>query len=301
MIKPFIILIVISMLLFSGFLLLDGVIYQTFTSVPGAPDITNRNFLVIAHRGASAEAPENTLAAFKKAAEAGVDVIELDVHLSADGVPVVIHDARADRTTSLKGLVSSFTAEELSAADAGSWFGQAFAGEPVPSLATVLQQVKGHHKWLVELKNDSEGNLYPLLSQKVAEVLAETGHTRQAMVQAFDSRYLYQLHDLDTGLQLQKLVVAEWPVAGVYFDTSFKAGSLEKEPFFMAVNPFYRSLTRSKIERAHRRGVKVFPYTVNIERDMRKLLAMGVDGIITNYPATLLKLRNEINRQGQSR
>src|SRR5687767_9211054 len=96
---------------------------------------------IFAHRGSSKDCPENTMAAFKKAYQDGADGIELDVQLSKDGIPVIIHDEKLDRTTNKKGNVFSYAYNELTKADAGSWFSKTFAGEPVPSLQELLEWI----------------------------------------------------------------------------------------------------------------------------------------------------------------
>lgn len=113
--------------------------------------------LVIAHRGASGRAPENTLASFEQAIAIGVDGIELDVHLTRDGQLVIIHDQNLARTTDGQGLVHEHTLAELKALDAGSWFGPAFAGERIPTLEEVLVRVAGRVPLQVEIKGRTEG------------------------------------------------------------------------------------------------------------------------------------------------
>jgi glycerophosphoryl diester phosphodiesterase len=124
--------------------------------------------LVVAHRGATDRAPENTLAAFEAAAEGGADVIELDVQLTADGVPVVLHDERLDRTTPASGAVRTYTWEKIRSLDAGSWYSPAFAGEPIPRLDDVVAWASDHDALLlVELKTS------PVYDLATADALAK--------------------------------------------------------------------------------------------------------------------------------
>jgi len=128
------------------------------------------NFVLIAHRGFSAQAPENTIAAFDLAIESGYTDIEFDIQLSKDGVPVVFHDFTVDRTTNGKGRVDAHTFDELQALDAGSWFDASFAGQHIPSLKEILLIYRGRANIHIELKS-----IEPDMPLKVAELLASTG------------------------------------------------------------------------------------------------------------------------------
>ena len=111
--------------------------------LPELPTDNGDGFIVIAHRGASAYAPENTLSSFRLAVEMKAEMMELDVSLSKDGIPVVIHDETVNRTTDANGAVSDFTVDELKVLETGAWFSEDFAGEPFPTLKEVLSEVKG--------------------------------------------------------------------------------------------------------------------------------------------------------------
>jgi glycerophosphoryl diester phosphodiesterase len=155
---------------------------------------------LIAHRGWSGMAPENTIAAIKKAIE-NDDVmgIEIDVHLTKDDVPVVIHDDKIDRTTNGRGYIRDFTLEEIRQFDAGSWFGNDFIGEKVPTLSEVLELCKGKKKILIELKQ--KGNHYELLEEKVVELIKEKNMYQEAIAISFDHRSLRKIKDLDKNIQ----------------------------------------------------------------------------------------------------
>lgn len=143
----------------------------TFSIISGGDTDESRNKIMnIAHRGASGYAPENTLAAFDKAVEMQADYIEIDVQLSKDDLPVIIHDDTLDRTTNGTGNVSAYTLEELRSLDAGSWFDKKYAGEKIPSLNEVLEMYGEKINILIELKSPE---LYPGVEEKVAEALAK--------------------------------------------------------------------------------------------------------------------------------
>ncbi len=129
-----------------------------------------KRITLVAHRGYSSQAPENTQAALMMAIDQGYKDIEFDVQLTKDGVPVIIHDTTVDRTTNGKGALTDYTYDELKQLDAGSWFNPHYAGQTVPSLLEVLESLKGKARLHIELKKD-----YPDLPAKVAELLQTTG------------------------------------------------------------------------------------------------------------------------------
>ncbi len=255
--------------------------------------VTKQDFVVIAHRGASAYAPENTLPAFEKALEMKADWIELDLHASKDGMAIVIHDASLERTTSGQGLVKEKTWEELSGLDAGQWFEEEFKGTKIPSLPEVLQQVNGKAKLLIELKVDEQGNIYPDLVNKVAQDIADAEAHEWCILQAFNSEYLEEIKNRQLKTEYHKLIVDEFSPLPIYVDEGVKWGYLPDNLGFQALNPYYVTLTPGRIQALHRKGLKVFPYTVNDVADMRLLLNWGVDGLITNYPDKAMELKNK--------
>jgi glycerophosphoryl diester phosphodiesterase len=152
---------------------------STTTSDPVKPSMTRPR--IVAHRGASHDAPENTLAAFHRAWDAGVECVELDVHLTSDGVPVIIHDADTKRTTGKPGKVAAQTLAELRALDAGSWKSAAFAGERIPTLAEALATIPNGRTMFVEIKTGPE------TVPPVAKVIREATPTgAKIALQAFD-------------------------------------------------------------------------------------------------------------------
>ncbi|HZG73487.1 MAG TPA: glycerophosphodiester phosphodiesterase family protein, partial [Chondromyces sp.] len=145
-------------------------------------------------------APENTLIAIKKAIENdGIIGIEIDVHLTKDEVPVVMHDDKIDRTTNGTGYIRDFSLEEIRQFDAGSWFGDDFIGEKVPTLSEVLDLCKGKKKVWIELKQT--GNRYERLEEKVAELIQEKNMHHEVIVISFDHRSLRKIKELDETIQ----------------------------------------------------------------------------------------------------
>lgn len=235
--------------------------------------------LVIAHRGTPAEAPENTMAGFRRALDLGTDGLEFDVHLSRDGEPVVCHDEQLDRTTNGHGFLKDYTLEELRRLDAGSWFDPGFKGERLPTAREVLALAADRGAFVnVELKSGIV--LYPGLEAKVAALLAEFGLTGRAIVSSFNHYSLVALMRLapqiKTGLLYEAGLYEPWVYA-----RHVGAGALH--PYFPGVFP-------ELVAGAHAAGLLVNPWTVDEPEHLRAMIAAGVDGIITNRPERLIEL-----------
>jgi glycerophosphoryl diester phosphodiesterase len=239
---------------------------------------------IIAHRGASGYAPENTLPAFELALSMGADILELDVHLSADGHLVVMHDADLARTTGVKGAIASSHWEALSQLDAGSWYGENFAGTKIPELQQVLAMAKGKAQVLIELKNDTKNRPYPGLADAVIATLDRLEAWEMCIIQSFEPFYLRDIHQKRQEAVLHHLIVAYFSPLPIYFDTHLRWGKLFRATYCQAINPFYKSLSKGKIALWKNNGLGLFTYTVNQEAQMRKLLGWGVDGLITDFP-----------------
>jgi glycerophosphoryl diester phosphodiesterase len=248
-------------------------------------------FTVIAHRGASKDAPENTLAAFRKALSIGADWIELDVHLSKDGQVAVVHDPLLGRTVAGAGSIRKKSWQDLATLDAGSWFDPSFAGEKIPSLAQVLQLVQGQAKLLIEIKVDENNELYEGLVEAVLQDIAQHQAQDWCILQSFDTGYLTQIAALNKQIAYHKLMVADLAPLPAYIDTGWKLGWLDRKQGYQALNPYYPTLTPEKIATCHEQGLKVYPYTIDDPRAMALLVKWGVDGIITNDPAAALALQ----------
>ncbi|MGD2027419.1 MAG: glycerophosphodiester phosphodiesterase family protein [Anaerolineales bacterium] len=231
--------------------------------------------LIIAHRGASAHAPENTLAAFRLAQEQGAEGVELDVHLSADGQVVVIHDNDISRTTNGRGLVHNLTLSEIRRLDAGQ-------GETVPTLDEVLDLIKDRILINIELKGFS--STARALPEEVLTLVQGSGLGDKIIYSSFDPRMLLRIRrrtpEAKTGLLL--LPGALGTLFRVILTTMARPTSLH--PHYSAVNPAF-------IRRAHRKRRAVVCYTVNEPEDIRRLDALGVDGIITDDPALARQTR----------
>ena len=250
--------------------------------------------LVIAHRGYSELAPENTGPAFELALQAGADLVEVDYRHSKDHQLVVIHDADLDRTTDARRhwrrrriKVAAKTAAEIQELDAGSWFDAKYAETRVPLLSEALDQI------------DSKGSGVPLIERKAGDAatcaafLRERKLINRVIVQAFDWQYLKAFHELEprqvlAALGPPSLLAGGRNPAGIFRRLNAKwLDELQRAGAKVVV--WNARVPKRAVRAAHERGLKVWVYTINNVRAARRLLASGVDGIITNNPALIWK------------
>lgn len=234
------------------------------------------SYKLIAHRGASSEAPENTSAAIKRALEIGVDYIELDVHLSQDGHPIVIHDAVLGRTTrGAEGKrISELTLAEIKKLDAGSWFSEAHAGEVIPTLDEILKIPRGDTGLMIEIKR---GHLaFERLNAAVLKSMrAAVIQKSPLLLGSFSAALLYHMHAEDPNLSL----------AGIVEDINLLS-SFQPLPLKRMVL-WYKLINPALVNTLHEEGQEVWAFTVDDLEVAKFLLSIGVDGIITNKPQYL--------------
>ena len=247
----------------------------------------------IAHRGASGHAPEHTVAAFDRAVELGAEYLEFDVQLTSDGVPVVIHDLTSQRT--LRGLpnhdmISNLTHTQLAGADAGSWFNEAnparahpdFVGQPVLTLAGVLERYRHLAKFAIELKSRDDVNNG--IEWRVLRTLADyglLGNRGRAVIMSLSPVSPQRLHSLAPGMELVQLFYEHEGPAEI-------GGRLQQVRRYAAgIGPHYTQVTGDLVEAAHDERLYVWTWAVNHSTEMRRLLDAGVDGIITDYAERL--------------
>lgn len=234
--------------------------------MPGRP-------LVIAHAACKGHAPENTLAGVRAALALGVDAIEVDVHCTADGVPVLIHDATVDRTTDGSGAVAALTLAELRRLDAGvRAFNGRFAGEHIPTLAEALDLTRGHCLLVVEVKA-------PGIEREVLSVLRPAAD--DVMVWSFFPEVVTRVRELAPAVPCALLSpTLEGRPPEELLRTALQAHQ-------QAVAVHHSSVDQELVRRAARRGLSVFAWTADEPAEQRRLLAAGVAGIVTNYPDRL--------------
>ncbi len=240
--------------------------------------------VIFAHRGASAHAPENTLAAFELALAQGADAIELDVKLSADGQVVVIHDATVDRTTGARGKVKDLKLADLRALDAGSFFGARFGGEKIPLLSEVFEAVGKRTLINVELTNYNSPRDH--LVESVCMLIKQFNLQKRVLFSSFFASNLSKarsyLPEVPCGLLALNGIAGAWPRS---FGFAFGR--------YAALHPYLSDVTLQQVSRVHRLKGRVHVWTVNAEADMRRLFGWGVDGIFTDDPALALQVRGE--------
>lgn len=238
-----------------------------------------RSWLRIAHRGASAHAPENTLAAFRRAVEIGTDAVEMDVHVTADGHVVVLHDATLDRTTNGSGAVAERSLAEVQSVDAGSWFDAVFAGERIPTLHEVLDFLPEEVLAVVEVKADAA-------TLPTVEILRERNRLDDAVLISFLPEVLRLARWFEPRLPMSLLI-------GRVLDiSSSRANALAMLWAAQAcgtslLDLHWRLATPEVVEIIHRRGGSVWTWTVDDPTTLQNLLEADVDGIASNYPERL--------------
>lgn len=243
--------------------------------------LTLPNPLVIAHRGYSAACPENTISAFNAAADSGAHMIELDVSLSADRQPVVIHDDTVDRTTSGSGAVDALTLQQMERLDAGSWFDPKFHRERIPTLARVLDDVQGRLMVNVEIKPSAfePHRSADSVEKQVLDLIDAREMRNDIIVSSFEWRILETIREMDSHIALGLL--SDRPA-----DDNLRHWYTRIDGY--SWHPDSRVLTRSDVDAFHKLGAKVFPYAVENEADAQRILAMGVDGLIVDDPSWVL-------------
>lgn len=256
------------------------------TEIDPLPPITIRQpgetGVVVGHRGNSSVAPENTMPAFVSTTRAGADYFEIDIHLSKDGVPVVIHDGTVDRTTDGTGAVADMTLDEIRALDAGSWFSTAFTGTKVPTFDEVLTYVAGGG---ADVVIEYKGDWSIEDTQLTVDMIEAAGVENKVFAQSFSTMSVANFATVAPDLPVG------WLTGGI--DTAII--STAEQIGADAVNP--SAATAESVALAHDAGLGVFVWTQDNPDAWAALTAMGVDGIITNRPDAL---RGWIQRYNQA-
>lgn len=236
--------------------------------------------LNISHRGFSGYYPENTMVAFRKAIEAGCDGIETDLHMTKDGVIVICHDETIDRTTNGTGFICDYTYNELCEFDAGIKFSREFEGEKIPNIDEFLDYVMDKNLLInLELKNDMIP--YSELEKKVIDKVYEFGVEKNVILSSFNHYSMIRVKEYDKNIKTGLLYTA----------ILYKAHEYIKTVGADALHPFFSSVMNKKIVTdIKKNGIIINAYTVNEKEYMERLIELGIDGIITNYPNKLKKI-----------
>lgn len=254
--------------------------------------------LIIAHRGASASAPENTFAAFQKAFEDGADGIELDVRLAKDGVPVVFHDPTLKRLAKIEARIADFTAQELNNIDVGSWFNEKypakadgkFSAETIPTFTQLLDFLSGYKNLIyVELKGETDE--IPRLAETVCNLLRQTNLLPNVIIKSFNLN----------GVKLVKQILPEVRTAALFEPTILMI--LQKKKLILEeavdcradeLSVHYSLATRKFVRRATEQNLPVTIWTTDNPAWVKRASTRGINAIITNNPALLLTERRNL-------
>ncbi|HLR35897.1 MAG TPA: glycerophosphodiester phosphodiesterase [Tissierellales bacterium] len=240
--------------------------------------------LIIAHRGASFYAPENTLISYKKAVEMEADAIEIDVHRSKDGHLVVCHDEKVDRTTNGIGYIRDLNLEEIKKLDAGSWFDEKYTNMKIPLLEEVLQFVKEQSILLnIELKNGPI--FYDNIEEDLIRIIKIYKLEEKVLISSFNHYSLLKMKmlapDIKTGILYIGGMVSPWEYA--------------KKLHADAIHPLFYTINEEIVTESIENGISVNPFTVNGEKELMLVYKFGVSGIITDRPDVAKNIINSVN------
>lgn len=247
--------------------------------------------LIIGHRGASASAPENTLAAFRLALENGADGIEFDVRLTADGVPVVIHDDNLQRTGATRKRVSDLSLAELKQIDVGSWFSRSFAAERIPTLEELMKLVDGSSAILyLEMKSDPAQ--LPQLVNACCTALKGSSLKNRVIVECFNLEGIAKVKKVDPELKTAALFEPQ-PFARRLLTSGRRMVEQTRAVGAEQIALHYRLASARVVATAKNHGLEVAVWTVGEGKWIQRAAKMGIVSLITNDPATMVRQRNE--------
>ncbi len=259
---------------------------EKFPDTPAGRLCAADRLLIIGHRGNAAHAPENTLVSFQQAVKAGADLVELDYYVTSDGEQVCFHDKELDRTTDAprvlkkKGLkIGDVTLADLQQLDAGAWYNAQYRGTKVPTLAEAIELINSRSVTLIEHKLGS--------AELCVKLLREMDVAEKVVVQSFDWDYIAEVHRLAPEIAVVAL-------GGKDF-TKEKLDAIEKTGA-MGLGWDQKYIGKEDIAAAHARGFKIWVYTVNKPARAKQLIEAGIDGLISDDPATLIDLRKQLKK-----
>jgi glycerophosphoryl diester phosphodiesterase len=257
--------------------------------------ITQSNHIKnIAHRGASVYAPEHTIAAYKLGQQLKGDYLEIDLQMTKDGHLIAMHDETLNRTTNGKGLVKEHTLEEIKQLNAGSYFNEkypnlaktAFEIAKVPTLEEIIETFGHNANYYIETKSPDE---YPGMEEKLLEIIDKYEIKDKVIIQSFSEDSLRKIHSINVHIPLVQLLSYKKAVQLTELD-------IEKyKTYCIGLGMNYKYIDSGYVKKIRKHGLEVHSFTVDNEKDMKKLLSWGVDGMFTNYPDRLhsiLDLKN---------
>jgi len=235
---------------------------------------------IVAHRGGSALAPENTLVAFRNALRIGVEMVECDVHLSKDGAVVVMHDPSLERTTNGSGLIADKTLAELKTLNAAAKFGDGAQVERIPTLEEVLDLVKGKARVQIEIKAGTG------IEQKIVDMLHAKDMVSEVIIISFNFPSINTVKELDKNIATGALV-GGLPNDKTPEEIVEHIMETTHADFFL---PYYAPVDAALVKAVHARGMKIGVWTVNTSADMRRMADFGIDALTTDRPDELRRM-----------
>ncbi|MCG7338512.1 glycerophosphodiester phosphodiesterase [Staphylococcus sp. ACRSN] len=245
-------------------------------------NVLNKNYLNIAHRGASGSSPEHTFAAYDKAINKKADYIELDLQMTKDKKLIAMHDYKVDRTTNDTGYVKDKTLKQIESLDAGSYFGRKYRGEKVPELSEVLDKYYKKANFYIETKNPE---MYPTMDERLFKELNKkvllTNHKLKKgkiIIQSFSEKSLMNIHHINSNIPLIKLISDD----DVNKLSDHELDRLSKNIYGIGINQ--NKVTKNMIKKAHKHGLKVHVFTLNSKKEVKNMKELNVDGGFINNP-----------------
>jgi Glycerophosphoryl diester phosphodiesterase len=228
----------------------------------------SQKVIITAHRGASGTAPENTLASFSRALQLGADFCELDAQETSDGVLIIHHDKNYKRTTGQDKNVWETPLSVVKQLDAGSFFNPQFKGEKIPLFSDVINLMKGKGKLNIELKTNGHEKK---LAEKVVELVTQMDFIDDCIMTSFDVSLINKVKELNPKIKAGYII-------GKLPDFDIFAANID------LISANQSLITKEFVEKAHKAGKEVHVWTVNEPEDMKKMIDLNVNSIITNYP-----------------
>ncbi len=242
----------------------------------------NQKFVKVGHRGAAGLAPENTLSAIAEGLKSKADRIEIDVQQTKDGIVVVMHDETLDRTTNGNGLIKDCTYSQLSKLDAGSWFDKKYEKEKIPTLDETIKFINGRAELLIEIKKGDD--YYPNIEKNVLKIIGENNCRSWCIIHSFYTKVLERVHKKDPLIRLHKLFAGKISLLPILFGKGIETFDFDEYPYIEEYSLYYCFANKGIIKTLKARGKKVNVWLVNDQQIIDDMIALGVDGIITDFP-----------------
>ncbi|TLS38283.1 glycerophosphodiester phosphodiesterase [Pseudalkalibacillus caeni] len=239
--------------------------------------------LIFGHRGAAGTAPENTMVSFQAALGSGAEGIELDVQLTKDGVPVVVHDEKLNRTTDGHGWVKDFALAEIKTLDAGSWFSEGFSGERIPTLKETVHWAKATNL-LLNIEFKTAYIPYKGIEKAVIDCIKAFDMENRVILSSFNHYSLIRAHEYAPNIE----------TAVLFMEKLVSPGSYASKINARSLHPYWPIVDEVLLDETNKLKMAVRPFTVNEEAAIKQLIEKGCSAIITDFPAKAVQIRENI-------